>query len=110
VTIVDVYEPPPPPKPAQVQSPPPAASTPQDDSLHCNPPRSQLEFEQCHATDYDDEPAPAPQHTPTHTHTEDEPMPALPQVGECNNGVDDDGDGATDLGDPGCAGSGDQSE
>ena len=108
VTIVDVYKaPPPPPEPA-TSTPPPAASVPQDDGLHCNPPRSQLEFEQCNATDYDDGPAPAPQHSPTHTETDQ--MPALPQVGECNNGVDDDGDGMTDTGDPGCAGPNDQSE
>lgn len=107
VTIVDVFEPPPEaPPPAPAATPP---STPQyDNSLHCNPPRSQLEFEQCHATDYNDQPAPAPQHSPTHTETE--PAPALPQVGECNNGVDDDGDGLTDLADPGCSGPSDQSE
>jgi hypothetical protein len=109
VTIVDVFNaPPPPPEPTPSAAPPPAASTPRDDSLHCNPPRSQLEFEQCTATDYDDGPAPAPQHSPTHTETDQ--MPAAPQVGECNNGVDDDGDGMTDMGDPGCGDPYDQSE
>jgi hypothetical protein len=51
---------------------------------------------------------PAPQHSPTHPQTDQ--MPAQPQVGECNNGVDDDGDGLTDMADPGCADPNDQSE
>jgi hypothetical protein len=112
VTIVDVFNAPPPPQEPVLDQAPPPATAPQDNSLHCNPPRSQLEFEKCNGYGHDDDGGysspPPTQHSPTHTETEQ--MPALPQVGECNNGVDDDGDGMTDMGDPGCSSPSDQSE
>jgi hypothetical protein len=52
VTTVSVYRPPPEPEP-----PPPA---PEPDTLQCDPPRSQLEFEQCAALEQP-EPAPEPE-------------------------------------------------
>jgi Domain of unknown function (DUF6777) len=117
VTIVDVYynAPPPPAEPTPAEAPPPASTTtPHDDGLHCNPPRSQLEFEQCNGMGEDQHQTPQTNHTPTPQHsptpTQPEPAPNLPQIGECNNGVDDDGDGMTDMGDPGCSGPNDQSE
>jgi hypothetical protein len=118
VTIVDVYNAPPPaPEPTQAETPPPASTTtPHDDGgLHCNPPRSQLEFEQCTGSGHDHQqpqstPPPAQHNTPSHSPSPPEPAPNLPQIGECNNGVDDDGDGLTDTADPGCSGPSDQSE
>jgi hypothetical protein len=118
VTIVAVYHPPPAtPPPTAVSTPAPGTTPPSDSGgLHCNPPRSQLEFEQCSGmgdqpqqpSSPSPSPSPAPQHQPTPTPTD--PNAGLPQVGECNNGVDDDGDGLVDTADPGCSGPNDQSE
>ena len=118
MTIVAVYHPPPAtPPPTAVSTPAPGTTPPSDSGgLHCNPPRSQLEFEQCSGmgdqpqqpSSPSPSPSPAPQHQPTPTPTD--PNAGLPQVGECNNGVDDDGDGLVDTADPGCSGPNDQSE
>jgi Domain of unknown function (DUF6777) len=112
VTAVAVYRPPP------SQQAPQSTSTPQT-GLHCNPPRSQLEFEQCNGSGQQTPSQQTPsqqtpsQQTPSQPQTpptSEEPPPNLPQIGECNNGVDDDGDGAVDMADPGCSSPNDQSE
>jgi hypothetical protein len=97
VTIVDVYEEPPPePEPAAV--PPPAPTPvpePEPQGLQCDPPRSQLEAEQCAALE--PEPAPVPEPTP-------EPAPLTPdQRPECNDGLDNEGvPDLIDRDDPNC--------
>jgi hypothetical protein len=99
VTIVDVFRAPPP-----EPEPPPQATTttpaPQTGGLQCDPPRSQLEAEQCAAQRGE-----APQNTPV---PEPEPAPApapepAPTPGICNDGQDNEGvPGLIDGDDPNC--------
>lgn len=95
VTIVDVYGAPPPapePEPAVVPEPVPVPE-PEPQGLQCNPPRSQLEAEQCAAlepTPPEPEPAPPPAPTPD-------------QRPECNDGLDNEGvPDLVDRDDPNC--------
>jgi hypothetical protein len=61
VTAVNVYTPPPEPEPAPAPAPAPEPEpAPEPTGLQCDPPRSQLEAEQCAAQ----EPAPAPEPEP----------------------------------------------
>jgi len=96
VTIVDVFRAPPPepepaPAPAQTQTTP-ATPAPQSGGLQCDPPRSQLEAEQCAQRQ-----GQAPQNTPTPA-----PEPA-PTPGICNDGQDNEGvPGLIDGDDPNC--------
>lgn len=96
MTIVDVFRAPPPepapaPAPAQTQTTP-ATPAPQSGGLQCDPPRSQLEAEQCAERQ-----GQAPQNTPTPA-----PEPA-PTPGICNDGQDNEGvPGLIDGDDPNC--------
>ncbi len=96
VTIVDVFRAPPPepepaPAPTQTQTTP-TTPAPQSGGLQCDPPRSQLEAEQCAERQ-----GQAPQNTPT-----PEPEPA-PTPGICNDGQDNEGvPGLIDGDDPNC--------
>jgi hypothetical protein len=104
IHITVIQRPPPAPTPAptpqtqtQPQTPPPSSG------LQCDPPRSQLEFEQCAAQNQ-------PPPTPTQTQTQTQPPPA-PATAECNDGVDNDGGGEIDYpNDPQCTGPSDPSE
>ena len=91
VTIVDVFRAPPPePEPA----PPPTTTTPapEPSGLQCDPPRSQLEAEQCAA-----QRGQAPEPTPTPTTT----TPTTPDI--CHDGQDNEGvPGLIDGDDPNC--------
>jgi len=93
VTIVDVFRAPPPePEPA----PPPTTTTPapEPSGLQCDPPRSQLEAEQCAA-----QRGQAPEPTPTPTTTT--PTTTTPDV--CHDGQDNEGvPGLIDGDDPNC--------
>jgi hypothetical protein len=93
VTIVDVFRAPPPePEPA----PPPTTTTPapEPSGLQCDPPRSQLEAEQCAA-----QRGQAPEPTPTPTNTT--PTTTTPDV--CHDGEDNEGvPGLIDGDDPNC--------
>ena len=100
VTIVDVFRAPPP-----EPEPPPQATTttptPQQGGLQCDPPRSQLEAEQCAARRGE-----APQNTPT-PEPEPTPAPTTPTTpttpGICNDGQDNEGvPGLIDGDDPNC--------
>ncbi len=94
VTIVRVFQPPPPEpeRPPTVTTPAPAPQT----GLQCDPPRSQLEAEQCA-----EQRGEAPQNTPV-----PEPTPAPepePAPGICNDGQDNEGvPGLIDGDDPNC--------
>jgi hypothetical protein len=95
VTVVNVFRAPPPePEP----EPPPTQTTPtpppQSGGLQCDPPRSQLEAEQCA-----EQRGEAPQNTPV-----PEPAPAPePTPGVCNDGQDNEGvPGLIDGDDPNC--------
>lgn len=96
VTIVRIYKAPTP-APLPTQTAAPAQTTPppqtqQDTSLHCNPPRSQLESEQCAAQQA---PAPTPAPTPPPTTTQ------APDI--CHDGIDNEGvPGLVDGADPNC--------
>lgn len=95
VTIVDVFRAPPPePEP----EPPPTTTTPapQTGGLQCDPPRSQLEAEQCAAARGEaPEPTPVPEPEPP---PEPEPTPGI-----CNDGLDNEGvPGLIDGDDPNC--------
>jgi hypothetical protein len=98
VTLVNVYKPPPTPAPQPAAAPPPApapapAPAPEPQGLQCDPPRSQLEFEQCAAMNQP-EPAPPPEPAPT---------PAPPPTDICNDGQDNEGEpGLIDGDDPNC--------
>jgi len=99
VTFVNVYREPPPepePVPAAVPEPEPVpAPAPEPTGLQCDPPRSQLEAEQCaalegNAPQYEPEPEPAPELTPD-------------QRPECNDGLDNEGvPDLVDRDDPNC--------
>jgi hypothetical protein len=95
VSIVDVYrEPPPEQEPAPEPTPPAPAPTPapEPSGLQCDPPRSQLESEQC-AERQGQAPTPTPTPTP-----EPEPTPGI-----CNDGQDNEGvPGLIDGDDPNC--------
>ena len=109
VTIVDVFREPQPelepestpaptpePEPEpEVESPP---TEPQPQELQCDPPRSQLEFEQCQALageTPDDTPVPPPETAPA---PPPEPVPDI-----CSDGVDNEGvSGLIDGADPNC--------
>jgi hypothetical protein len=94
VTLVNIYEAPEPepaaaPPPAPVPEPAPEPA-PEPQGLQCDPPRSQLEFEQCAAL----EPPPPPQ---------PEPEPTPPPTDICNDGQDNEGEpGLVDGDDPNC--------
>ena len=92
VTAVNIYRPPPEPEPAPVPEPAPAPEpAPEPEGLQCDPPRSQLEFEQCaelEGTAPTPEPAPEPEPEPTDI---------------CNDGLDNEGvSGLVDEDDPNC--------
>ena len=95
VTLVNIYEPPepePPPPPAPVPEPVPEP-TPEPQGLQCDPPRSQLEAEQCAALE---EPEPPPEPVPP-------PAPTPDQRPECNDGLDNEGvPNLVDRDDPNC--------
>lgn len=95
VTIVDVFRAPPPePEPPPTVTAPPAQ--PQT-GLQCDPPRSQLEAEQCAAARGE-----APQNTPV---PEPEPTPTTPPEArpECSDGIDNEGvPNLIDGDDPNC--------
>lgn len=98
VTTVSVYKRPPPepePAPAVTQpTPQPAPEpTPEPQGLQCDPPRSQLEAEQCAELEGN-----APQHEPT-----PQPEPTPPPTDICNDGQDNEGEpGLIDGDDPNC--------
>jgi hypothetical protein len=90
VTIVDVFHAPPP-EPESTPPPTPAAPAPQPTGLQCDPPRSQLEAEQCAARrgQAPETTQPAPEPTPT------------PDI--CHDGQDNEGvPGLIDGDDPNC--------
>ena len=93
VTIIDVY-PPPEPEPEPARAPAPQAPQPQQQNqgIQCDPPRSQLESEQCaERQGRSPEPTPPPATTPT------------PSPGICNDGLDNEGvSGLIDGEDPNC--------
>ena len=96
VRIVDVFEEPPPPEP-----PPPAPTptvpepAPEPSGLQCDPPRSQLEAEQCAQQE-----GTYPEDTPVPTTPAPEPAPT---PGICNDGLDNEGEpGLIDGDDPNC--------
>jgi hypothetical protein len=92
VTIVDVFRvPEPEPAPTPAPTPPPSPQpAPEPSGLQCDPPRSQLEAEQCAQQRGE-----APETTPT-----PEPTPT-PDV--CNDGQDNEGvPGLIDGDDPNC--------
>jgi hypothetical protein len=95
VRIVDLFEPPPPPPaPVQTQTTPVPAPAPAPSSgLQCDPPRSQLESEQCAEREGNaPEPTPVPT-TPT--------TPTTPDI--CHDGQDNEGvPGLIDGDDPNC--------
>lgn len=93
VTIVDVFhEPAPEPTPPPAAPAPTPAPAPQPTGLQCDPPRSQLEAEQCA-----ERRGQAPQNTPTPT-----PAPT-PEPGICHDGQDNEGvPGLIDGDDPNC--------
>lgn len=97
VRIVDVFRAPPP----EPEPPPPTTTptpAPQTGGLQCDPPRSQLEAEQCAAQRGE-----TPENTPV---PEPEPAPAPepePTPGICNDGQDNEGvPGLIDGDDPNC--------
>jgi hypothetical protein len=94
VRIVNVFEPPPPPpEPVQTQTTPvPSTPEPEPSSgLQCDPPRSQLEAEQCAEREGN-----APEPTPTPTQPE-----TPPDI--CHDGQDNEGvPGLIDGDDPNC--------
>jgi hypothetical protein len=95
VRIVDVFrEPPPPPEPtpAPAAPAPTPAPAPEPSGLQCDPPRSQLEAEQCAEREGN-----APQPTPTPEPTP-EPAPDICHDGQDNEGVP----GLIDGDDPNC--------
>ena len=94
VTIIDVY-PPPEPEPAPAQTTP-APVPQQDNSLHCDPPRSQTEAERCaERQGRSPMPTPPPATTPA-------PTPTTP-ADICNDGLDNEGvSGLVDGADPNC--------
>ena len=96
VTTVSVYEAPPepeppPPAPEPLPEPEPVpVPEPEPQGLQCDPPRSQLESEQCAAL----EPPPPPP---------PEPEPTPPPTDICNDGQDNEGEpGLVDGDDPNC--------
>jgi hypothetical protein len=93
VSIVDVFRAPPEPEPAPAPTPTVPTPAPEPSGLQCDPPRSQLEAEQC--AGHDQTPAPEPQPQP-------EPEPA-PEPDICNDGQDNEGvPGLIDHDDPNC--------
>jgi hypothetical protein len=95
VTIIDVYPPPQPQAVPAQTTPAPAAPPPQQQSqgLQCNPPRSQLESEQCAQRQ-----GRAPQPTPPPVATTPEPTGDI-----CHDGLDNEGvSGLVDGADPNC--------
>ncbi len=101
VRIVDLFEPPPPPpEPVQTQTTPTPtvpAPAPEPSGLQCDPPRSQLEAEQCAQQD-----GTYPEDTPVPTTPAPTPEPA-PTPGICNDGLDNEGvPGLIDGDDPNC--------
>jgi hypothetical protein len=93
VRIVDLFEPPPPPpEPVQTQTTPAPAPAPSS-GLQCDPPRSQLEAEQCAEREGN-----APEPTPTPTTTQPETPPDICHDGQDNEGVP----GLVDGDDPNC--------
>jgi hypothetical protein len=98
VTAVSAFGTPPPepepPPPAPEPTPAPAPiPAPEPEGLQCDPPRSQLEAEQCGLAGPDPEP-PAPQ---------PEPEPTPPPSDICNDGQDNEGvPGLVDGDDPNC--------
>jgi hypothetical protein len=93
VTIVDVFEEP---EPAPEPEPVPTTTAPEPSGLQCDPPRSQLESEQCAEREGNaPEPTPAPEPEPA-----PEPAP-VPDI--CNDGLDNEGEpGLIDGEDPNC--------
>jgi hypothetical protein len=95
VTIVEVFKAPAPePEPEPEPTPPPAA--PEPSTLQCDPPRSQLEAEQCaeqRGEAPEPEPTPAPEPAP-----EPAPTPDICHDGQDNEGVP----GLIDGDDPNC--------
>ena len=93
VTAVNIYEPEPEPEPAPLPEPAPEPEptpAPEPQGLQCDPPRSQLEAEQCAAL----EPPPPPP---------PEPEPTPPPTDICNDGLDNEGEpGLVDGDDPNC--------
>jgi hypothetical protein len=97
VTIVDVFHaPPPPPAPEPAPAPEPTPSAaPRSSGLQCDPPRSQLESEQCA-----DLQGQAPQSAPPEPAPTPEPTPP---TDICNDGQDNEGvPGLIDSADPNC--------
>ena len=97
VTLINVYRAPPP----EPEPPPPTTTTPTpapQTGLQCDPPRSQLEAEQCAAARGE-----APQNTPV-PEPEPQPDPQDPSTRpECNDGQDNEGvPGLIDGDDPNC--------
>jgi hypothetical protein len=118
VTIVALYKP-----PAKPRAPSGGNPTQQKAGLNCKAPRSQLEFEQCSGVNNGSGTQPTTPKSsqpsqPSQPQRPSNPSPPsgnqtpgnLPQVGECNNGVDDNGNGLVDTADPGCSGPNDPSE
>jgi hypothetical protein len=103
VTIVDVFaEPEPEPEPEPAPEPDPAPESPpaepQPQELQCDPPRSQVEFEQCQALE-GQAPEPAPEPPPETTPAP--PPETAPDI--CNDGLDNEGEsGLVDGADPNC--------
>ena len=99
VTFVNIYEPEPEPEPPPPAAPPPTppptpAPEPEPQGLQCDPPRSQLEAEQCAALQPPPEPEPVP---------EPPPAPTPDQRPECNDGLDNEGvPNLVDRDDPNC--------
>jgi uncharacterized protein DUF6777 len=95
VTAVPAYRPPPTPEPAPLPEPEPEPApaptpAPEPTGLQCDPPRSQLEAEQC-AELQGNAPEPAPEPTPP------------PPTDICNDGLDNEGEpGLIDGDDPNC--------
>jgi hypothetical protein len=85
ITVVQQPAPQATPAPAPVApqqtAPPPTQTAPQDNTLHCNPPRSQLEFEQCHPPSS----SPPPTQTqPPPTQTQPPPTQTTPPLPVCD--------------------------
>jgi hypothetical protein len=106
VTIIDVFvapepEPEPEPRPEPEPTPTPAPEPePEPQELRCDPPRSQLEFEQCQELEGQtpvNTPAPPPETTPA------PPPETTPAPDICNDGLDNEGvSGLVDGADPNC--------
>jgi hypothetical protein len=109
ITVVQRTTPPPAPAPTPTTTTttPTQTTPPPSSGLQCDPPRSQLESEQCAARN-----AP-PQQTQTQTQpppTQTQTTPPSSGVPECSDGIDNDNGGQIDLADPQCTGPSDTSE